>query len=83
MGNDIEDEGDAALTPFQIRVLQAIALGATDREAADQLAARYAQVRHAVRQAMAALHASNRSQAVYRAIACGLLPVKKEPRICA
>ena len=59
--------------PFVVRVLRLVGRGRTDREIAASLEVSVSQVKHAVRHALVRLCAHNRTEAVMRAAAAGLL----------
>ena len=63
----------SALTAFQVRVLQLIARGMTDGEAAQELHVSVHVVRHAVRELITRLAAHNRAEAVFIAAKRGFL----------
>jgi DNA-binding CsgD family transcriptional regulator len=67
-----------SLSPLELEVLTHVATGCTDRETARELGVSLNRVRHAVQAAIAHLAARSRSEAVFRAVVCGVLTADPE-----
>jgi DNA-binding NarL/FixJ family response regulator len=72
-GSSVDDEEELDLTFREKEVLDILAIGATDKEIADQLSISLHTVKSHVRHILSKLHAANRRQAVKRAKQKGLL----------